>query len=106
MARMVSVQWIKGMKAEAVVGPHRIVLDAPAEAGGGDEGPSPAEMLLRGHGGLTLLYVWRFAGRQQWPFHRLDARLAATEAQGRITGIDAEVILDGAFDEDQVAKLR
>ena len=46
MARPVSVQSVKGMKAEAVVGPHRLVLDAPAEAGGGDEGPSPAEMLL------------------------------------------------------------
>ena len=30
----------------AAIGPHRVVLDAPAEAGGGDEGPSPAEMLL------------------------------------------------------------
>jgi uncharacterized OsmC-like protein len=46
MARAVNVHWVKGMKAEAVVGPHRVVLDAPAEAGGGDEGPSPAEMLL------------------------------------------------------------
>lgn len=46
MARTVSVQWIRGMKAEATIGPHRVVLDAPAEAGGGDEGPSPAEMLL------------------------------------------------------------
>jgi hypothetical protein len=46
MARTVSVQSIKGMKAEATIGPHRVVLDAPAEAGGGDEGPSPAEMLL------------------------------------------------------------
>ncbi len=46
MAREVTVQWVKGMKAEAVIGPHRVVLDAPAEAGGGDEGPSPAEMLL------------------------------------------------------------
>jgi hypothetical protein len=46
MARTVSVQWIKGMKSEATIGPHRVVLDAPAEAGGGDEGPSPAEMLL------------------------------------------------------------
>jgi len=27
-------------------GPHQVVFDAPAEAGGGDEGPSPAEMLL------------------------------------------------------------
>ena len=46
MAREVTVQWIKGMKAEALIGPHRVVFDAPADAGGGDEGPSPAEMLL------------------------------------------------------------
>lgn len=46
MAREVTVQWLTGMKAEASVGPHRVVLDGPPEAGGGDEGPSPAEMLL------------------------------------------------------------
>jgi uncharacterized OsmC-like protein len=34
------------MKAITTVGPHRVILDAPQEAGGGDEGPSPAEMLL------------------------------------------------------------
>jgi hypothetical protein len=37
---------------------------------------------------------------------RLEARLSATEAQGRITGIDAELIVDGAFDDQQLAKLR
>lgn len=31
--------------------------------------------------------------------------LTATEAQGRITAIDVELILEGAFDEDQLAKL-
>ena len=46
MARLVVVQSIKGMRSEAVVGPHRIALDAPPEAGGGDDGPSPVEMLL------------------------------------------------------------
>lgn len=46
MAREVTVQWMAGMKAEAGVGPHRVILDAPPEAGGGDEGPSPVEMLL------------------------------------------------------------
>lgn len=46
MPRAVSVRSVAGMKAEAVVGPHRAVFDAPAEAGGGDAGPSPVEMLL------------------------------------------------------------
>ncbi len=46
MARRVMVQSLAGMKAEATIGAHRVILDAPPEAGGGDEGPSPAEMLL------------------------------------------------------------
>jgi len=46
MARAVTVQWVKGMRSDMAAGPHQIVFDAPAEAGGGDEGPSPAEMLL------------------------------------------------------------
>ena len=46
MARPVIVRSITGMKSEAQVGPHRIALDAPPEAGGGDDGPSPVEMLL------------------------------------------------------------
>jgi len=38
--------------------------------------------------------------------HRLEARLSATEAQGRITGVDAEFVLGGTFDDEQLAKLR
>lgn len=46
MGRAVTTQWVAGMKIEGTVGPHRLVMDARAEAGGGDEAPSPAEMLL------------------------------------------------------------
>ena len=46
MGRTVSVQWVKGMKVEGTVGPHRLLIDAPPEAGGADEAPSPAELLL------------------------------------------------------------
>ena len=37
---------------------------------------------------------------------RCESRLGATEAQGRIIGIDAEIIVGGSLDEAQVAKLR
>lgn len=37
---------------------------------------------------------------------RLEARLGATEAQGRIVAIDAELVLEGAFDHAQLAALR
>jgi hypothetical protein len=34
------------------------------------------------------------------------ARLSATEAQGRLVSIDAELILEGALDDAQMADLR
>jgi uncharacterized OsmC-like protein len=46
MGRAVTLQWVSGMRVEGAVGPHRLVTDAPAEAGGGDGAPSPAELLL------------------------------------------------------------
>jgi uncharacterized OsmC-like protein len=46
MTRAVTAQSVTGMKAEAAAGPHRVVFDGPSEAGGGDAGPSPVEMLL------------------------------------------------------------
>jgi len=50
--------------------------------------------------------VRRVAERRQWSLRRLEARLTATEAQGRITAIDAEVILEGALDAEAVEPLR
>ncbi|MGH7355759.1 MAG: OsmC family protein [Candidatus Rokuibacteriota bacterium] len=46
MARPVTVAWGGGMKAQATIGPHRVVFDASAEVGGTDTGPSPGELLL------------------------------------------------------------
>ena len=46
MGRDVTVHWVKGMRVEGAVGPHRLAMDAPAEAGGADGAPSPAELLL------------------------------------------------------------
>jgi putative redox protein len=106
MARSVVVESIKGMRSDARVGPHRLILDAPPEAGGGDEGASPVEMLLGAIGAWTLSNVRRFAERAQWTLHRLEARLSATEAQGRITGVDVEFLVSGTLDESQLAKLK
>ena len=36
----------------------------------------------------------------------LQARLTATEAQGQITSVEGELLVDGAFDEAQLARLQ
>ena len=46
MAREVAVTWLGNLKAEAHIGPHRLLADEPTESGGEDTGPSPSELLL------------------------------------------------------------
>jgi uncharacterized OsmC-like protein len=46
MAREVTVRWLSGMQIESEVGPHRVRVDAAADVGGTDTGPSPGELLL------------------------------------------------------------
>jgi len=36
----------------------------------------------------------------------LQARLTATEAQGQITGVEGELLVDGPFDEAQLCRLQ
>jgi organic hydroperoxide reductase OsmC/OhrA len=35
----------------------------------------------------------------------LQARLTATEAQGQITGVEGELLVEGTFDDAQLARL-
>jgi putative redox protein len=106
MGRVVTVQWVKGMKVEGAAGPHRLAMDAPPEAGGGDEAPSPAELLLGAIGAWRINNVRRFAERQQWTLRGLRARLTASEAQGQLTGVEGELLVEGTFDDAQIARLQ
>ena len=105
MARSVTVQTVAGMKAEATTGPHRVIFDAPRKRGRRRRSVAGRDAAGR-HRRLKALNVRRFAERRQWPMGRLEARLGATEAQGRIVAIDAELVLEGAFDDAQLAALR
>ena len=46
MARPVEVSWLGNLKTEVRVGPHRLLIDEPADKGGGDTGPTPTETVL------------------------------------------------------------
>lgn len=46
MARPVHVESRGVLAQEIRVGPHRLTADEPPEAGGGDAGPTPVELLL------------------------------------------------------------
>ncbi len=98
------------------VGPHRLRADEPSGAGGLDSGPTPYDLLLAGLGACTSMTVRMYADQKQWPVDRVTVRLrhekihAADCAEcetkdGKIDRIERDIVLEGALDDAQRARL-
>jgi uncharacterized OsmC-like protein len=59
----VVVRWLDGVRFEAVVGDHRLLLDQPADEGGTDEGVTPLQCLAISLGSCVAYFVVRFCTR-------------------------------------------
>jgi uncharacterized OsmC-like protein len=59
-------------RTEVEAGPHRWVLDEPADVGGGGEGPTPYDMLASALGGCTAMTLQFYAKREKIPLEGVD----------------------------------
>jgi uncharacterized OsmC-like protein len=59
----VVVRWLDGVRFEAVVGDHRLLLDQPVDEGGTDEGVTPLQCLAVSLGSCLAYFVVRFCTR-------------------------------------------
>jgi len=62
-------------RTEVEAGPHRFVLDEPADAGGGGEGPTPYDMLASALGGCTAMTLHFYARREKLPLEGVDVKV-------------------------------
>ena len=53
MKHVINMAWTDKLAFEGEVDGHKVVLDAPEEAGGGDLGPRPKKMMLTALAGCT-----------------------------------------------------
>ena len=105
-----------GLRQEIQVRGKRVVADEPKDVGGGDEGPTPYELLLGALGACTAMTLVLYARRKGWEIagvtvelehDRIHARdCADCEAEdGFLDRIRERITVDGPLHEDQRVRL-
>ena len=98
------------------IGPHRLVADEPADAGGMDSGPTPYDLLLAGLGACTSMTVRLYADAKGIPLTRVAVDLRHTKTyatdcaecetkDGKIDRIERVLRFEGDLDDATRAKL-
>src|SRR6266850_2336783 len=98
------------------VGPHRLLADEPAAAGGEDTGPGPYDFVLAGLGACTSMTMRMYADRKSLPLERVTVTLKHSKIhaedcaecetrEGMLDQIDRVIEIEGALDADQRKRL-
>lgn len=101
---------------EVEAGPHRWILDEPADAGGGGEGPTPYDMMAAALGGCTSMTLHFYAKRENLPLEGVDVTVThdrqnakdcsdCSTQSGWIHRFKVEIALHGPLDEEQRQRL-
>ena len=95
---------------------HVLRADEPREAGGGDAGPTPYELLLCALGACTGVTLRMYADRKQWPLDGVRIKLSQATAHAEdcstcdvqspaFRPIEREISFIGDLSEEQRQRL-
>jgi uncharacterized OsmC-like protein len=112
----VSTRIAKGYRVEITAGPHTLIADEPVSAGGGDEGPTPYDLVLAALGACTAMTLRMYADRKQWPLESVVVRMHHSRSHAkdeeqcenrpvRLDHIERTLELTGALTDEQRARL-
>ncbi len=59
---------------------HRLIVDEPEESGGGDQGPSPTELLAAALASCTAITIEMYADRKEWDLGEVEVTVDFTQA--------------------------
>jgi len=105
-----------GLRQDIEAGDHHLVSDEPVDLGGTDAGPTPYDLLTAALGSCTAITLQMYARQKGWPLDAVEVRLSHAKIhardcadcetrEGKIDRIDREIVLQGALDAAQRARL-
>jgi putative redox protein len=97
----------RNLRHDVEVRSHTITADEPKDHGGGDEGPSPQELLAAALASCTAITMEMYAKRKGWDVAGLTVDCEYTPAErGSITRFNLVMKMPAHLSEDQVEKLQ
>jgi putative redox protein len=70
----------KGYEHELEIREHRLIADEPVDRGGGDQGPTPTELLAASLASCTAITIEMYADRKGWELGEVEVKADFTEA--------------------------
>ena len=97
---------LENLRHDVKVRRHTITADEPKDHGGGDEGPSPQELLAASLASCTAITMEMYAKRKGWDVAGLTVDCEYTPAErGTPTRFDVVMKMPAHLSDEQVDKL-
>ncbi|MDH2385500.1 OsmC family protein [Bradyrhizobium sp. CER78] len=95
---------------EITIGRHRLRADEPAETGGGDDRPSPYELIMAALGACTAIAIRAYAERHKMPLSRTTVELQhfilpSINDAGELDYFTRTIRLEGELTDEQKLRL-
>jgi putative redox protein len=90
-----------------IQGGHRLVIDEPEDAGGGNEGPSPTRTVAAALAACTAITVEMYAGRKGWDLGEVEVQVDMEYGEAsRPRSFDVTLRVPAELTDDQIERLQ